>query len=77
MNVKREMPSMRRAATLTGWILLAQVFALAADLPAGWVKAGSHPTEYGMGVDTTTRRTGGRRVGLSKRRPPSCTASAH
>ena len=45
---------------LSVWLVLAAVvaLALAAELPAGWVKAGSHPAEYDMGVDRTIRREG-------------------
>ena len=57
---------MKLTATLSGWILLAQVFAVAADLPAGWIKAGSHPTEYDMGIDTTTRHESGKASGFIK-----------
>ena len=32
--------------------------ALAGDLPAGWIRAGSAPADYEMGVDTATRHTG-------------------
>ena len=32
--------------------------ALAGDLPAGWIRAGSAPADYEMGVDTTTRHIG-------------------
>ena len=28
------------------------------DIPAGWFKAGSHPAEYDMGLDTATRHEG-------------------
>jgi hypothetical protein len=31
-----------------------------ADLPAGWIKAGTHPAEYDMGLDQTIRREGGK-----------------
>ena len=66
LSARREMPSMRLTATLTGWILFAQVLAVAADLPAGWIKAGSHPAEYEMGIDTTTRHEGGKASGFIK-----------
>lgn len=46
-------------------LAIAGVFAIAvpalaafADLPAGWFKAGSHPTEYDMGLDESVRRDG-------------------
>ena len=46
-------------------LVAAAVFALTlpalaafADLPAGWFKAGSHPTEYDMGLDESVRRDG-------------------
>src|ERR1700676_2755947 len=58
MNTRGEIPTTKLAAALAVWILLASVFAVAADLPAGWIKAGSHPAEYEMGVDTTVRHTG-------------------
>ena len=57
-NARREFPKTRLTGTLAVWILLAPVFAVAADLPAGWIKAGSHPAEYQMGVDTTVRHNG-------------------
>jgi hypothetical protein len=55
----------RLAVGLAAWILQA-TFAAAADLPAGWVKAGSHPAEYEMGVDTTIRHDGGKGSGFVK-----------
>jgi hypothetical protein len=66
MNARRATPSMRLTVTLAVWILLATVFAVAADLPAGWIKAGSHPAEYDMGLDTTTRHDGGKASGFIK-----------
>jgi len=46
-------------------LAIAGVFAIAvpalaafADLPAGWFKAGCHPTEYDMGLDESVRRDG-------------------
>lgn len=32
--------------------------AVAADLPEGWIRLGSAPSDYEMGLDTTTQRTG-------------------
>jgi hypothetical protein len=58
MNVRREILSMRLFVTLAVWIILLAVFGAAADLPAGWTKAGSYPAEYDMGKDTTTRHEG-------------------
>ena len=46
-----------RVASLV-WMVLIPVLALAAELPAGWIKAGSHPAEYDMGVDRPIRREG-------------------
>ncbi|HYV86887.1 MAG TPA: hypothetical protein VFB49_13320 [Patescibacteria group bacterium] len=47
-------------AILSVWIVLVAVLAssLATELPAGWIRAGSHPGEYDMGVDRTNRRAG-------------------
>jgi hypothetical protein len=39
-------------------VLLTAVSAGAADLPAGWFAAGSHPAEYQMGIDTNVRHDG-------------------
>ena len=41
-------------------LLAAPALAAFADLPAGWFKAGSHPTEYDMGLDESVRRPGGK-----------------
>lgn len=40
------------------WMVLIAVSSLAGELPAGWIKAGSHPAEYDMGVDTANRHEG-------------------
>jgi hypothetical protein len=40
------------------WMMLIPVLALAAELPAGWIKAGSYPAEYDMGVDPINRHEG-------------------
>ena len=49
---------MKLKTALVVWLLLAPVFVIAADMPAGWVKAGSHPAEYDMGLDATVRHDG-------------------
>jgi hypothetical protein len=47
-------------------LALAPTIVSAADsIPAGWVKAGSHPTEYEVGVDSSTYH-GGRASGYVK-----------
>jgi hypothetical protein len=52
--------SLSAGIALAGWIVvLIPVFA-AADLPAGWFAAGSHPAEYEMGIDTTTQHRSGK-----------------
>jgi hypothetical protein len=56
----------RLTITLAVWMVLAAVFAIAADLPAGWTKAGSRPAEYEMGLDTTVRHGGGKASGFVK-----------
>lgn len=48
------------AAILAGWVSMIHVFAAGADMPAGWIKAGSHPGEYDVGLDTSVRRSGGK-----------------
>ena len=50
---------MRPKAILIAWLALAPVVAFAAgDLPAGWIKAGSNPNDYEMGVDTSMHHGG-------------------
>ena len=49
---------MKLKVALSVWTVLVAVLALAAELPAGWIKAGSHPAEYDMGVDTANRHEG-------------------
>lgn len=49
---------MKLKVALSVWTVLVAVLALAAELPAGWIKAGSHPVEYDMGVDTANRHEG-------------------
>jgi hypothetical protein len=44
--------------TCTAWIVLTPLLAPAAELPSGWIKAGSEPSQYDMGVDKTVRRGG-------------------
>jgi hypothetical protein len=44
--------------TIGIFALLAPILANAADLPAGWFKAGSHPAEYDAGIDTAIRHAG-------------------
>lgn len=51
---------------MAAWLMFVPVFAVAADLPAGWIKAGSHPAEYEMGLDTTIRHDGGKASGSVK-----------
>jgi hypothetical protein len=46
--------------------VLIPVLVPAADLPAGWIKAGSAPAQYDMGVDRTTDRREGRTVAFIK-----------
>jgi hypothetical protein len=47
-------------------LTLAPTMALAADsIPNGWIKAGSHPAEYEMGIDSSTHH-GGRASGYVK-----------
>jgi hypothetical protein len=65
MNTKREIRMTKLTATLAVWILCGPVFAVGADLPAGWIKAGSHPAEYQMGLDATARH-GGKASGFVK-----------
>lgn len=55
---------MRGAFRVMLCVLLAPLAMAAADLPAGWIKAGSHPGEYEMGVDTATRREGSKASGF-------------
>ena len=57
MNTRKP-PTLKLIATLALWTSLAPVLALAADLPPGWFKAGSHPAEYEMGLDTSIRHEG-------------------
>jgi hypothetical protein len=40
------------------WMVAIPVLTLAAELPAGWIKAGSYPDQYEMGVDRKVRREG-------------------
>ncbi len=50
---------MKPKALLIAWLALLPVAAFAAgDLPAGWIKAGSNPNDYEMGVDTSIHRGG-------------------
>ena len=49
---------MKLKVALSVWTVLVAILALAAELPAGWIKAGSHPAEYDMGVDTANRHEG-------------------
>lgn len=65
MNAKRKIPMLKLTVTLAIWILFRPVFAVGADLPAGWIKAGSNPAEYEMGLDTTARH-GGKASGFVK-----------
>ena len=58
MNIRRPPLSLGLTVTLAVWTLLAPVLAVAADLPPGWFKAGSHPAEYEMGLDTNVRHDG-------------------
>jgi hypothetical protein len=58
MNTRKPLPTLAVMATVAVSTLLAPVLALAADLPAGWFKAGSHPAEYEMGLDTSIRHDG-------------------
>ena len=59
MNILGNGDAMRPKAILVAWLALAPVVALAAgELPAGWIKAGSRPNDYEMGVDTSTRHGG-------------------
>lgn len=50
--------NMKRSVAWWAWMTLLPVWALSAELPAGWIKAGSHPAEYDMGVDRAIRRVG-------------------
>jgi len=59
---------MRRAFGIILCVVLAPFATAAAELPAGWIRAGSHPAEYDMGVDTATRRAGGKASGFIKAR---------
>jgi hypothetical protein len=54
---RRDMIMKLKVASLV-WMVLIPVLAFAAELPAGWIKAGSHPAEYDMGVDTANRHEG-------------------
>ena len=59
---------MTRTISMMLCVLLAQLAPAAADLPAGWIKAGSHPAEYDVGVDIATRRGGGKASGFIRAR---------
>src|SRR6516164_11625215 len=51
--------AMKRTVLLIACLALAPVLALAAgDLPAGWIKAGTNPADYEMGIDAATRHNG-------------------
>src|ERR1051325_7188034 len=59
----------------TTMCLLASVAATAAqvaELPAGWIRAGSKPAEYEMAVDASAGRSGG--AAFIKARTPTPTA---
>jgi hypothetical protein len=51
-------PYVARWTSIGFLIVLSGLSAWAADLPAGWFAAGSHPAEYQMGIDATVRRDG-------------------
>jgi hypothetical protein len=53
-----------RTFSVIVFVLLAPFALAGADPPAGWIKAGSHPAEYDVGVDTTTPRAGGKASGF-------------
>ena len=48
---------MKRLGMVLAWLALAPAV-LAADLPAGWLRAGSAPADYEMGMDTAVRHIG-------------------
>jgi hypothetical protein len=58
MGTTRGARSVTRWASFGSVMLIAALTAEAADLPAGWFAAGSHPTEYQMGIDTTVHHDG-------------------
>jgi hypothetical protein len=48
---------MRRTAIALACLVAVSTL-MAADLPAGWIKAGSAPADYDMGLDSVTRHAG-------------------
>jgi hypothetical protein len=53
-------------ALCVAWFVCTPLVVFAADsIPAGWIKAGSHPNEYEVGVDTSIHH-GGRASGYVK-----------
>jgi hypothetical protein len=55
----REGRTMRRAAPwIVGLAIASSVWAGAGELPEGWIRAGSAPADYEMGMDTVVRHTG-------------------
>jgi hypothetical protein len=66
MNVQKATRAMSLSAALAGWIVFSPILALAAQLPVGWIKAGSHPAEYEMGIDISTKHDGGKASGFIK-----------
>src|SRR5439155_18156577 len=63
---RQETLFMRLNKTLFAWIVLAPALAFGAEsVPSGWIKAGSHPNEYEVGVDSAIRH-GGRASGFVK-----------
>jgi hypothetical protein len=60
-----ETPEMKLKTVLFA-LALAPTMAIAADnIPSGWIKAGSHPAEYEVGIDSSTYH-GGRASGYVK-----------
>lgn len=55
---RREARALLLTAVLCAWTAGAPL--AAAEMPPGWVKAGSHPNEYDMGLDTGVRRADGK-----------------
>ncbi|HYV20547.1 MAG TPA: hypothetical protein VFC25_16110 [Verrucomicrobiae bacterium] len=49
---------MRPKAVVLACLVAVSSWVLAADLPAGWIKAGSAPADYDMGVDSVVRHAG-------------------